>query len=85
MSKQITFAELEKLLLELGFVSNPAQGSQRVFVYPDSEILVVFPGYSKKDTVHPAHLISTRKALVENSLMDVDVFNEFCSSSKVSA
>jgi predicted RNA binding protein YcfA (HicA-like mRNA interferase family) len=85
MSKQITFAELEKLLLELGFVPNPAQGTQQVFVYPDLDVLVVFPGYNKKDTVHPAHLVSTRKILSENGLMDADVFNEICSSSKVSA
>jgi predicted RNA binding protein YcfA (HicA-like mRNA interferase family) len=85
MSKQITFAELEKLLLKLGFVPNPTQGTQRVFIYSDLKALVVFPGYSKKDVVHPAHLVSTRKVLSENGLMDADAFNEFCSSSKVSA
>jgi predicted RNA binding protein YcfA (HicA-like mRNA interferase family) len=85
MSKQITFADLEKLLLDLGFVSNPVSGTQQVFVYPDLDILVILPGYNKKDMVHPAHLVSTRKILSENGLMDTDVFNELCSSSKVSA
>jgi hypothetical protein len=35
MSKQITFAELEKKLLDIGFIPSPAQGTQKVFVYPD--------------------------------------------------
>jgi hypothetical protein len=85
MSKQITFAELEKKLLDIGFIPSPAQGTQKVFVYPDWGALVVFPGYQKNDIVHPAHLISTRKALTENGLTSTDEFNDFCSGSEVSA
>jgi predicted RNA binding protein YcfA (HicA-like mRNA interferase family) len=85
MSKQITFAELEKLLLELGFIPSPAQGTHQVFKHLNSGTLVILPGYNKQDIVNPAHLVSTRRVLVENSLMNEEAFDALCNDSKVSA
>lgn len=85
MSKQITFAELEKILLELGFIPSPAQGTHQVFKHLNSGTLVILPGYNKQDIVNPAHLVSTRRVLAENGLMNGDVFDGLCNAAKVSA
>jgi predicted RNA binding protein YcfA (HicA-like mRNA interferase family) len=85
MLNNITFAELEQLLLGLGFVSQPAQGTHRVFLYPALGTLVVLPGYNKNDWVHPAHLVSVRKILAENELMSAKTFDTLSNASKVSA
>ncbi len=49
MTKRVTFAELEKLLLEIGFVPQTVQGAHRVFQYPALGTLVVLPGYKSQD------------------------------------
>jgi predicted RNA binding protein YcfA (HicA-like mRNA interferase family) len=49
MTNKVTFAELEKLLLELGFVYQSVQGAHKVFQYPALSTLVVLPGYKEQD------------------------------------
>jgi predicted RNA binding protein YcfA (HicA-like mRNA interferase family) len=85
MTKALTFAELEKLLLELGFVRQSVQGTHQVFQYPALGTLVVLPGYKSQDWVHPAHLVSVRRVLAENGLMSTTEFDILTSSTKVSA
>jgi predicted RNA binding protein YcfA (HicA-like mRNA interferase family) len=85
MTKRVTFAELEKLLIELGFVPQSVQGAHRVFQNPALGTLVVLPGYKSQDWVHPVHLISVRKTLAENDLMNVSTFDMLTSPTKVSA
>jgi predicted RNA binding protein YcfA (HicA-like mRNA interferase family) len=73
------------MLLDLGFVTQPAQGTHRVFLYPALGTLVVLPGYNKNDWVHPAHLVSVRKILAEDELMSAKAFDALSNASKVSA
>jgi predicted RNA binding protein YcfA (HicA-like mRNA interferase family) len=84
MTKRVTFAELEKLLIELGFVPQSVQGAHRVFQNPALSTLVVLPGYKSQDWVHPAHLVSIKKVLTENDLMSAGTFDTLTSSAKVS-
>jgi hypothetical protein len=42
MTKRVTFADLEKLLLELGFVRQAVQGSHQVFQYQGQDVLDCF-------------------------------------------
>ena len=85
MTKRVTFAELEKLLLELGFVPQTVQGAHQVFQYPALGILVILPGYKSQDWVHPAHLVSVRRVLAENDLMSTTDFDGLNTPKKVSA
>ncbi len=48
MTKKVTFAELEKLLIELGFVRQIVQGTHLVFQYSALGTLVVLPGYNSQ-------------------------------------
>ena len=85
MTKKVTFAELEKLLLELGFVSQSVQGAHKVFQYPALNTLVVLPGYKGQDLVHQIHLVSVRRILAENDLMSMTEFDVLTSPTKVPA
>jgi hypothetical protein len=81
----VTFAELEKLLLELKFVRQPVQGSHQVSLYRGQDVLVVLPDYESQDWVLPAHLVSVRRILAENDLMSFSEFESWISSAKIPA
>ncbi|KOP27445.1 hypothetical protein AMR41_05480 [Hapalosiphon sp. MRB220] len=77
MLRNITFTELEELLLKLGFTSLSTAGSHHVFRYPSSGALVVLPGYEKKAYIDTVHLVAVRRILVENGLIDKNAFGSF--------
>jgi predicted RNA binding protein YcfA (HicA-like mRNA interferase family) len=85
MTKRVTFADLEKLLLELGFVRQAVQGSHQVFQYQGQDVLVVLPGYEIQDWVLPTHLVSVRRILAENDLMSLSKFESWIASAKIPA
>jgi predicted RNA binding protein YcfA (HicA-like mRNA interferase family) len=73
----IIFADLEKLLLRLGFVNCPSTGTQRVFQHADSETVIVLPAYETDELVRPIHLVGMRKILVENGLITSAAFDGY--------
>lgn len=75
--RDIKFAELEKLLLSIGFVEVPTTGSHKVYEYPVLGTLVVLPGYEQQANVRTMHLVAVRKILDENGLMDRNMFTSF--------
>lgn len=77
MLEDITFADLEKLLFRLGFVSCETAGTQRVFRFPALNVLIILPAYKSQDPLHPVHVVSVRKALVENGLITPAAFDGF--------
>ncbi|MGB8701522.1 MAG: hypothetical protein WCD18_19070 [Thermosynechococcaceae cyanobacterium] len=85
MTKKVMFAELEQLLLELGFVRQIVQGTHLVFQYPALGTLIVLPGYKSQDWVHGVHLVSVRRILAENDLMSTAEFDVLTSPTKVTA
>lgn len=70
----ITFADLEKLLLRLGFVACETAGTQKVFRHLVSDTVLVFPAYQPQDLVRPIHLVGVRKMLVEKDLISQAAF-----------
>ncbi|MBD2435431.1 type II toxin-antitoxin system HicA family toxin [Nostoc sp. FACHB-110] len=77
MVREIKFTELEKLLLETGFVTMQTFGSQKIYQHPSSGTLIVLPGYEQQADVRTLHLVTVRRILSENGLMDSDRFNSF--------
>ncbi|KYC35749.1 hypothetical protein WA1_08070 [Scytonema hofmannii PCC 7110] len=77
MVREIKFTELEQILLNIGFVTMPTSGRQKVYQYPSSGTLVVLPGYEQQACVRTVHLVAVRRILSENGLMDSDKFNRF--------
>ena len=77
MVREIKFTELEKLLLETGFVTMQTFSSQKIYQHLSSGTLMVLPGYEQQAYVRRLHLVAVRRILSENSLMDSDRFNSF--------
>ncbi|BAZ08936.1 hypothetical protein NIES4071_07420 [Calothrix sp. NIES-4071] len=77
MVREIKFAELEHLLLSMGFVTVATAGSQKVYQYPSSGTLIVLPSYEQQAYVRTVHLVAVRRILLDNGLMDSDRFNRF--------
>ncbi len=75
--RNVIFTDLEKLLLQLGFITLPTDRTQKVFQYPPSAALVVIPGYESKAYVYPIHLVAVRRIFVENGLIDSSAFDSF--------
>jgi predicted RNA binding protein YcfA (HicA-like mRNA interferase family) len=77
MHKEITFADLEKLLSKLGFSRCQTGGSQQVFQYPPLGTLIVLPNYEEQETIRPIHLVAVQRTLIENDLISSAVFDGF--------
>jgi predicted RNA binding protein YcfA (HicA-like mRNA interferase family) len=77
MFKNITFAELKKLLLNNGFKNVPTTGSHKIFQHLESDTLVVLPSYENERLIDTIHLVAVRRILIENDLIDENSFNNF--------
>jgi hypothetical protein len=77
MTTRITFAELQQLLLDLGFreVSRP---EAIVFLHQPSDTLFVFRPYRPSDLVASYNLIEVKDMLDARGLMSAETFeNQF--------
>lgn len=70
----ITYAELDRLLVELGFTEVPVKPSWKAYRWAASEKLVLLPNQPQDSTVRPVELASVRRHLVEAGLVDVEEF-----------
>jgi predicted RNA binding protein YcfA (HicA-like mRNA interferase family) len=74
--KNITFADLERLLKKLGFVDFETTGPQVVFEYPEDGFLIVLPTYEKAtDFVPMRHIVGIRGQLDDLGLMSREAFD----------
>jgi hypothetical protein len=73
-AKPVIFADLEKLLLTLGFVKlqNP---KYHIFEHPQENALVALPRYVQNGVVRPIHLVATRGTLEAYGLMSREAFD----------
>ncbi|UBF24532.1 type II toxin-antitoxin system HicA family toxin [Kovacikia minuta CCNUW1] len=77
MTHEITFADIEKLFLKLGFAPSNTAGTQQVFRHSALGTLIVLPDYDHQESIRPIHLTTIRKILVENGLMTPAAFDGF--------
>jgi predicted RNA binding protein YcfA (HicA-like mRNA interferase family) len=75
--EKVTFADLARLLKQLGFVDLPTAGSQVVFEYPDVNFLIVLPPHAPSELVPMRHLVGIRSQLDELGLMSLAAFDGF--------
>ena len=77
IAKQITYVELDHLLARLGFVESTIEGRWRAYRHSDSDSLIIL---SNRDRTLPARkvdLVSVRRHLVENDLIEEREFEAF--------
>jgi hypothetical protein len=75
MIKTVTYADLERFLVQLGFVAEQAQHTYQLFTYASPEVLIVLPVRRADELVDAAHLLAVRKQVVENGLLDERAFD----------
>ncbi len=72
--ENITFADLEKLLLKLGFISCKTSVPQKFFQHQPSDTLIVLPPYQPQDILRPIHVLAVQTQLVERGLISQAAF-----------
>jgi hypothetical protein len=75
-SETITFADLEKLLVNLGFVNldNP---KYQIFEHPREHALISLPNYAANDVLRPVDLVIARGTLEAYGLLSAAAFDGF--------
>lgn len=69
----ITFADLEKLLVKLGFVKLPHPKYQ-IFEHPATEALISLRNYTPHEAIRPVDCVVTRGTLEAYGLMSREAF-----------
>lgn len=77
MIKNILFSELKNFLFNLNFTLLPTQGFHYIFKHSKSDTLIVLPKYQENAYVDSIHLIAIRRILLEHSLIDSRIFDNF--------
>jgi hypothetical protein len=75
--EKVTFADLGRLLKQLGFVDFPTAGTQVVFKCSEGDFLIVLPPHSPSDWVPMRHLVGIRSQLDELGLTSPAAFDGF--------
>jgi hypothetical protein len=75
MGDSITFADVRKLLVQLGFAALVNDQGNKVFKYPDTEVLIILPAYQPSEVLRPHHLDMVRHTLDFNGILSPAAFN----------
>ncbi len=70
MRKKVTFQQLEKFLLDIGFVSTPTTGNHKVFEHEASGAIILLPLTTPDEPVEPGRLASIRNVIVGKGVLD---------------
>jgi hypothetical protein len=72
----ITYAQLKRLLTELGYQEMPTEEEARVFVNSQYDAISVLPCADEEETARSHHLITLRKVAVEKGIVDLETFEK---------
>ncbi len=75
MRKEVTFRDLERVLLTVGFVITHGPGPHKLYTHPSFDAKIVLPPHQAKETVRLANLVAVRRTLSENGVLDPDSFD----------
>lgn len=75
MASQISYGELADVLERLGFVATTVENRWRAYRHADSDTLIVLANHDRTATARPLDLISVRRHLVGNDLIDEHEFD----------
>ena len=75
-NEQITYAQLERLLNELGYFQVPAPPDVRVVANTEFDAVNILPCVDKAEWARPHHLITLRKVAVAKGIVDSKTFDQ---------
>jgi predicted RNA binding protein YcfA (HicA-like mRNA interferase family) len=85
MVENVTYAQLERFLLSLGFKRSRAEGSHVYFEHKASGAGMVVKDYDPQEPVHAGKLVAVRGTLHYSGLVDRDEFEERLEQNGISA
>jgi hypothetical protein len=77
MNEPITFADIKKLLLQLGFEALVNDRGNKVFQYPNTNVQIILPAYQPDEAVLLHHIAMIRHTLDFNGLLSPAAFDGF--------
>lgn len=77
ISEAITFADVKKLLVRLGFEALVNERGHKVFQYPNTEIVIILPAYQPGDAILFHYLDMIRHTLDFNGIMSTEAFDGY--------
>jgi len=75
-NEQITYAQLERLLKELGYRRVPSSPDMRVFANTKYDAVSILPCVNQAEWARPHHLITLRKVAVAKGIVDDIAFEK---------
>ena len=75
MAKIITFDNLRNVLADLGYELRRAGDGAVVFRNPSRHLLIVLPDMPERDAVRPVDLLSVRKTLANDGVIEEEEFD----------
>ena len=70
MTESITFGQLHKALLQLGFRKSTSPKDVVIYRHGPSETVLYFPPHQATDPVPAASIVGTRKVLVDRGVVE---------------
>jgi len=83
MPDRVTYGQLYQLLLDLEFVDQPAEERWKVFRHEGSNTLILLGGRDRTSPAREADLLSVRRHLLENGLIEENEFEDFVSHGRL--
>jgi hypothetical protein len=75
MRETITFTDVHKLLGKLGFETLVNDRGNKVFRYPNTDVMIILPAYQPNEAVPLHHLLMIRHTLDSHGLMGTAAFD----------
>jgi hypothetical protein len=77
IARKITYRDLDDFLVHLGFQGSVTDRQWRVYHHSPSDTLIVLAGHDHSLPARDSDLVSVRRHLVDNEIVDRDEFDEF--------
>ena len=76
-SERITYGQLHRLLVGLEFEDVPVKQKWKAYRHAPSDTLILLPDRQPNQRARAPELISVRRHLVENGIVNEDEFDQF--------
>jgi hypothetical protein len=84
MSNSITFATLDRVLADLGFVVTTIPNSHTLYEHAESGAVIMLRLHRPSDPVDPGTLLVVRKTVVDRGVVEPEVFEQLLQKTSAS-
>lgn len=84
MSNSITYATLDRVLTDLGFVVTTVPNSHTLYEHAESGALIMLRLHRPNDPVDPGTLLVVRKTVVDRGVIEPEAFERLLQKNSIS-